>query len=97
MEDNNKSAGSKSDSTQQQPGAQNPSTGTEKKSTGVTSADPSNSQFTHPKVDDEEILEATMKEPTEEEMDEKQNNARDAMNDDNYILPGDEEDDGKLD
>ena len=93
MEDLNKSAEPESGSTQQQPGMQNPSTATENKSTCVTSVDPSNNQF----IDDEEILEARRKEPTEEEMDEKQNNARDAMNDDSYVLPGDEEDDGKLD
>ena len=97
MEDINKSAELESGSTQQQPGMQNPSTASENKSTCVTSVDPSGNQFSHPKVDDEEILEARRKEPTEEEMDEKQNNARDAMNDDSYVLPGDEEDDGKLD
>jgi hypothetical protein len=35
-------------------------------------------------------------EPTEEELDEKLNNARDALNDDSYALPPDERDDEVL-
>ena len=36
------------------------------------------------------------KEPTEEDRDEALNNARDALNDDNYSLPPDERDDEEL-
>lgn len=38
-------------------------------------------------INEEDIDNAAMEEPTEEELDQQKNNERDAMNDDNYVAP----------
>jgi hypothetical protein len=38
-------------------------------------------------INEEELDDEYMEEPTEEELDQQRNNERDAMNDDNYVAP----------
>src|SRR4051794_11145583 len=46
-------------------------------------------------INEEHLQDEQLKEPTEEEMDEEQNNLRDAMNDDSYKAPANKQVNGK--
>jgi hypothetical protein len=51
---------------------------------------------TLPESDEQAVMDDPLPlEPSEEDLDEKKNNARDAMNDDTYVLPEEEQDENE--
>ena len=71
-----------------QPGLQNqPGKKKDKNIAGQPKNHLTNSAEELPAGIDEDIDNADIEEPTEEELDQQKNNERDAMNDDNYVPP----------